>query len=535
MKRSLRKIAGIVSLGTLLSKSGGLIRQLVVAGAFGVGAAYDAYNYAYVIPGFFLILIGGINGPLHNSIVTVLSRSSKKEKAYILSSINTLISLLLIIISIILFIAADPIIKVIGPGLSLETHEIATKQLEIMSPILLFSGLIGISFGALNATNEFFLPSISPIISSIVLIIFSGSFWIYYGPTKDSVELSLRGGIILAQATLLGALLQFLLQIPSLIRKGLIKLKLSWDWSHPGVKEVWRILTPAILSSGMLQVNVVTDLFFASNIIGAASGLGYANFLIQAPLGLISNALLIPFLPTFAKLTKVEDKPELIKKISQSIMLSSVSMIGLGSLFISVGTSIVSLIYGRGAFDSQAIDLVGSLLVAYGIGMPAYLGRDLLVRVFYAIGDGKTPFSFSFAGIILNIFLDWFLIGAPSPWGHQLSIDFGVQGIVLATVGVNIFTCIGLLLKLNQKLNDIPLKKLSINILKLIICGLFSGLIAWAINSISIFSSIYIFELVKLTLAMLCGLIIFVRSGIVLHIKEVNELMILFEKKINHP
>ena len=70
-------------------------------------------------------------------------------------------------------------------------------------------------------------------------------------------------------------------------------------------------------------------------------------------------------------------------------------MIALGSLFIVLGTSIVSLIYGRGAFDSQATNLVGSILTAYGIGMPAYLGRDLLVRVFYALGDGKTPFNFS--------------------------------------------------------------------------------------------------------------------------------------------
>ena len=62
MTRSLKKIALIVSIGTLISKIGGLARQLVIAGAFGIGAAYDAYNYAYVLPGFFLIHLGGING-----------------------------------------------------------------------------------------------------------------------------------------------------------------------------------------------------------------------------------------------------------------------------------------------------------------------------------------------------------------------------------------------------------------------------------------------------------------------------------------
>ena len=74
MARSLKGIALVVTLGTLLSKVGGLIRQLVIAAAFGVGAAYDAYNYAYVLPGFLLILLGGINGPFHSAMVSVLSR-----------------------------------------------------------------------------------------------------------------------------------------------------------------------------------------------------------------------------------------------------------------------------------------------------------------------------------------------------------------------------------------------------------------------------------------------------------------------------
>ena len=73
MSKSIKEIAFIVSLGTLLSKFGGMIRQLVIAGAFGISAGYDAYNYAYIIPGFFLVLLGGINGPLHNSMVTLLS------------------------------------------------------------------------------------------------------------------------------------------------------------------------------------------------------------------------------------------------------------------------------------------------------------------------------------------------------------------------------------------------------------------------------------------------------------------------------
>ena len=95
MARSLKGIALVVTLGTLLSKLGGLIRQLVIAAAFGVGAAYDAYNYAYVLPGFLLILLGGINGPFHSAMVSVLSRRPRAEGAHILAALNTSVSVLL--------------------------------------------------------------------------------------------------------------------------------------------------------------------------------------------------------------------------------------------------------------------------------------------------------------------------------------------------------------------------------------------------------------------------------------------------------
>ena len=178
----------------------------------------------------------------------------------------------------------------------------------------------------------------------------------------------------------------------------------------------------------MLQINVFTDLFFASGIVGAAAGLGYANLLVQTPLGLISNALLVPLLPTFARLTAPEDRPQLIDRIRQGLMLSAASMIPLGGLFIALGGPIVALVYERGAFDASAAQLVTGLLMAYGLGMPAYLGRDVLVRVFYALGDGTTPFRLSLAGIGLNVVFDWLLVGGPTPWGNQSPFNFGAPG-----------------------------------------------------------------------------------------------------------
>jgi putative peptidoglycan lipid II flippase len=299
MARSLKRIALVVTYGTLLSKVGGLVRQLVIAAAFGVGAAYDAYNYAYVLPGFLLILLGGINGPFHSAMVSVLSRRPREEGAHILATLNTMVSALLLLVTIVLVLAADPLITLVGPGLSPELHRIAVVQLQVMAPMALLAGLIGLGFGSLNAADEFWIPAISPLMSSLALILGIGLLWWQAGSEISTPAFALWGGVVLALSTLVGAFLQWLLQLPALIKQGLVQLRLAWDWRHPGVQEVWQVMGPATLSSGMLQINVFTDLFFASGLLGAAAGLGYANLLVQTPLGLISNALLVPLLPTF--------------------------------------------------------------------------------------------------------------------------------------------------------------------------------------------------------------------------------------------
>ena len=135
MGRSLKRIALVVTVGTLLSKVGGLGRQLVIAAAFGVGAAYDAYNYAYVLPGFLLILLGGINGPFHSAMVSVLSRRPRQESAHVLAALNTMVSAALLLLTALLVLAANPLITLVGPGLSPELHRIAVVQLQVMAPM----------------------------------------------------------------------------------------------------------------------------------------------------------------------------------------------------------------------------------------------------------------------------------------------------------------------------------------------------------------------------------------------------------------
>ena len=480
--RSLRSIALLVALATGLSKVAGLLRQQAIAAAFGVGAAYDAFNYAYVLPGFLLILLGGINGPFHSAMVSVMAKKKRQDSARLLAAVNTLIGLGLLLITVLMVVLADPLITLVGPGLDPEIHALAALQLRLMAPMALLAGLIGLGFGALNAADVYWLPAISPLLSSLAVLVGLGLLWLQAGSGIGTPAWALIGGAVLALSTLAGAFLQWLIQLPALARQGLGQLRLNFAWRQPGVREVLQVMWPATLSSGMLQINVYTDLFFASGISGAAAGLGYAGLLVQTPLGILSNMLLVPLLPVFARLSAPEQRDELISRIRQGVMLSNASMLPLGALMIALAAPIVALIYERGSFDAAAARLVVGILMAYGLGMPAYLARDVLVRVFYALGDGQTPFRISMAGIGLNVIFDWLLVGGPTPSGLVLpALNSGAPGLVLATVVVNLVSCMVLLLALQQRLGRLPLISWGRDTLLLGVAALVAALAAWGL------------------------------------------------------
>ena len=448
-----------ISFGTGLSKFAGCIRQIFIAAAFGVGITYDAFNYAYIIPGFLIIIIGGINGPLHNAVVSVLTPLNKKNGGIVLTQVSIKLSIILCGLAILVYLNSSLLIELLAPNLSYDAKSIAIYQLRILTPCIPLSGFIGLSFGALNSRSKFFLSSISPAITSVTTIFFILISWIFNKENTSSNFLTYTG--LLAFATLTGTFIQFVVQIWEINKIGLLKLKSTYQSFEKEERRIFKLIIPASFSSGLSQINVFIDMFFASSFQGAASGMAYGNFLIQAPLGILSNSLILPLLPKFSKLRSIKDNRGLQKKLISGIEYCFLTTIFLSGFFITFNNQIIQLVFQRGAFDYLATLKVKNILIAYAVGIPFYLYRDLLVRTYYSIEKTKFPFQLSIAGIILNIFFDWFLIGAPiKNFGNFSPFNFGVVGIILSSVIVNFIVCI--LLSFNLRNENIHLPKLDL-------------------------------------------------------------------------
>ena len=448
-----------ISFGTSLSKLAGCIRQIFIAAAFGVGITYDAFNYAYIIPGFLLIIVGGINGPLHNAVVAVLTPLNKKNGGIVLTQVSIKLSIILLGFAILIYFNSRVLIELLAPNLSYEAKSIATYQLRILTPCIPLSGFIGLSFGALNSRSKFFLSSISPAITSITTVFFILISWIFNQENTSSNFLTFTG--LLAFATLTGTFIQFVVQIWEINKIGLLRLESPFKLFKSEEKRIFKLIFPASISSGLSQINVFIDMFFASSFQGAASGLAYGNFLIQAPLGILSNSLILPLLPQFSKLRSKKDFRGLQKNLMSGIEYCFLTSIFLTGFFITFNNQIVQLVFERGAFDYAATLKVKNILIAYAVGIPFYIYRDLLVRTYYSIEKTKFPFQLSLAGIMLNAFFDWFLIGAPiKNFGNLSPYNFGVVGIILSSGIVNFIACI--LLTLNLRNEDIHLPNLDL-------------------------------------------------------------------------
>ena len=524
--RSLAGIAGIVAVATLISKIFGLVREQVIAAAFGVGTVANAYTYAYVIPGFLFILLGGINGPFHSALVSVLAKRNKSEATPIVETVSTLVSLLLLIVTILIIIFADRIIYLQAPGLEEEVRKIAILQLQIMAPLALLSGLIGIGFGTLNASDSYWLPSISPLFSSVTIFISVGVVLWRVGEQLNTPEYLQLGAIAFAGATLAGAILQWLVQLIAQWRSGMGRLHLRFNYRIPGVMDVLKVMTPATLSSGMLQINVYTDLFFASFLPGAAAAMRYGNFIALTPLGIISNTILVPFLPIFSRLTAPENWSELKMRIRQGLFLSALTMLPLTAIFIALSLPIVKLVYQRSQFDADASSFVAPLLLTYGLGLFFYLSRDVLVRVFYALGDGKTPFKISIINIFLNVILDYFLVNA-----------FKAPGLVLATIGVNIISMGVFLWLLHRRLNGLPLRRWFLSFAGLILVTALASLGGYSISWLwenYLGNDNILFLLLELGIASLVSVTIFFLAAIPLKLPELQMLSDRIRQKLGN-
>ncbi len=455
---SILRSAWLIAVVIVISKLVGFLRDVVTANFYGAGLVSDAYFYAYQLPALALILLGGVGGPFHSSVVSVFSKlipdgcfkaNEKLNKLFNTFLTSTLI--VFILLGLLIFLFADVIMGLIISNGSAELVSLATQHLRIMAPVFVVGGAVGIYYGVLVSYKKFMIPNISPILMSLAIIIIISL-------TKND-----NNGIMLATATTVGAICQFLFQLPKIRQLG-FSFKPNFEFfNNQEFKNILELLFPAILSSTVGQIYIYVDMFFASSLQeGAWSAIGYANRIFQFPVGILVTAFLVPLFPLFSRLVAQNDKEGIKNYFNKGVGLLNFVSFPILIAIILLGYDGVRFVFERGAFNSEATFMVTEALLFLSVSLLPYVFRDSITRVYYAFNDSKTPFYVAFSSIIMKVILNWFMVPT-----------LGIGGITLSTSLVTLWNAILLAFFIRKKLN-IGLRKYFKDLIKMFMVSLFA-------------------------------------------------------------
>jgi putative peptidoglycan lipid II flippase len=467
--KSLLEAAGLMAILLLIAKLVGFGRDIMVAQIYGFNTLTDAYYAALQLPQLSLILLGGLGGPFHTATVSVFTALLKSDGKGVLSptlkakhlasTLTTLTGILFTLFSIATYFWAYPIMSfILGVGGTLEPTqhadqhlkmvELAALQLKIMSPIILLGGLVGFLYGALNMLHIYIWPALSPVVMSVVMIL----ALFFFGGDET--------GAVLAWATLLGAVLQWVLQVPEFLGKGFSFMPRLKEWNSPEAQQWYQLLWPAVLGSTLGQLMIYVDMFFMGFLPeGAWSAVVFSNRLMQLPLGVLQTALLVPLFPRLVALVNAKDDQGL-----SSLLLKGITVLWFVAfpMMLLLGLAplpFIQALFSHGHFQGDDAQLLAVALAWQSLQIVPYFARDTVTRVFYAYKDSKTPMLVGVTAIVFKALMNYVFV---------VKWEMGVAGITASITLVTVFNLVVLSFFLKrQHFHAWPVKALSLRLLQL--------------------------------------------------------------------
>jgi putative peptidoglycan lipid II flippase len=367
-------------------------------------------------------------------------------------------------------IFAPLLVTTLAPGYAAVPgkFELAVNMTRIMFPFLLVVALAAQAMGMLNASNRFGVPAMASTFFNIGSIGFGVAIGVWLGPRINGPHIHISKIDGMAVGVVLGGALQLCWQLPSLYKLG-YRFRAAFDWSHPGLRRILRMMGPAILGNAAVLINVAVSTNLASAISdpvrgydGPVSWLGYAFRFMQLPLGLFGVAIGSATLPSISRSAAAGNMDEFRRTFSKSLgmvfLLTLPSSIGL----VVLGQSIIGAIYQGGKFQVYDTHQTATALSCYAIGLVGYAGLKVLTPAFYALDDARTPMVIGVLSILINYATAVTLIRGAG---------FGHASLALSTSAVAIFGFVVLFVILRARLGGVHGRELAAGFAKVAVAS----------------------------------------------------------------
>ncbi len=543
---SVARSAGIVSIAVMFSRLLGLAREMIFARYFGAGFLTDAYVVAFRIPNVLrdLFAEGALSVAFVKVFTDVQVNKGEKEAWRLASLIFNLLAVVLSVICIVGIIFSRQFVDLVADGFSPEKAALATTLTQIMFPFILLVALAAVAMGVLNTKGIFGIPASASTVFNVTSIVFglglaywlSGGGWLTTADKNAIPDPPSQWAIIgMSIGTLIGGGAQLAMQLPSLFKVG-FRFSPILSLADEGVRKVVALMTPAILGTSAVQINVLINTYFVSQIDGAQGWLNFAFRLMQFPIGLFGVAVGTAAIPVLSRLASEGKTKDFRDTISSSMNLVFLMTLPSACGLVVLGEPIIRLIYERGKFDASATSMTAVSLIGYSIGLTGYAAIKILSPAFYALNDAKTPMIIALASIAVNFLGGYFLREWFSHYGvtPETPHGYGHVGVALATSIVALVNFFALALIMRKRIKRLNGRDIIISFSKIAAASAILSAVSYASYRFLLerFGSAgFTLRLVEVFLPIALGGIAFVAIAKLLRVTELEQLFGAMRRK----
>src|SRR5881398_1527676 len=398
-KKHILKSASIISLVTVVSRTLGYVRDQRITTLLGTTLSADAYVLAYRIPNLFRRLVA--EGSMTASFIPVFSsymQEASKEKVWDFANrLFWTLALVAAVISILGMVFSPAVVSFFSGANVARTQAVDLNR--IIFPYLFFIALAALAMGILNCFHIFGLPAATPVMLNVAMILFTfGIVWHHFKDAATSI----------AVGVLVGGVLQFLIQVPTLVQKGM-KFSFGISFKHPAIQEVARLMLPRLFGIGIGQINLLIDTKFATAALmpaGSLAALYVADRVMELVLGGYAIAVATAILPMMSHQAAAKDYESLQKTLAFSVRIVAFITIPAALGLMILREPIIRVLFQHGQFVAESTRLTARALLYYAVGLPALATVKLIVPAFYSTGDTKTPVIIASISLGINILLN---------------------------------------------------------------------------------------------------------------------------------
>jgi putative peptidoglycan lipid II flippase len=427
----------VMAVGTLASRGTGFLRTLVLAYALGVGSVSIAYNNANTLPNtVYDLMLGGI---LTSIMVPLLVNAAKRDadggEGYDQRTF-TLTTLALFVLTVIATLAASLLVSLYAHSITGPERHLMVIFAYFFIPQIFFYGMSSLAGAVLNARGHFAAPMWTPVINNIVVIAVLLLFIATGGIGASAASITPGQVQLLGFGTTLGIIAQTAALIPFLRRVG-FRWHPRFDFRRPEVTEIRRMAGPLF---GYILTTQVAFLV-VQNVANAASNhasydgfpaYSYAWQLFQMPYAIVGISVITALLPRMSAHASEKNYSLVKSDFSGGVRLSSVIVVPAALILAVLGPALAEALFGYGSTSVAEARYIGLVFGVFSLGLVPYMMFQLMLRVFYAMHDSRTPMYIGVAVMATNIAFSLLAL-ALLPAGHVvagLAAAFGLANVV---------------------------------------------------------------------------------------------------------